>query len=90
MKTSIVKASVDSELKKSVEETLSKLGLTSSDVIRMLYAQIKLHGMVPFELRIPHIPNEETRETIEKALRGEELHKVDSIDQLKRELETDC
>lgn len=90
MKTSIVKASVNSDLKQSVEETLSRLGLTSSDVIRMLYAQIKLYGAIPFELRIPHIPNEETKETIKMALRGEELHKVDSIDQLKKELESDC
>ena len=66
------------------------MGLSSSDVIRMLYAQIKLHNAIPFELRIPHSPNAETRETIEKALRGEELHTVDSIEQLKKELESDC
>lgn len=90
MKTKIVKASINIELKDSVENILDQLGLTSSDVIRMLYAQIKLHGTIPFDFRLPHIPNDETRETIEKALRGEEIHKVDSIEQLKKELESDC
>jgi DNA-damage-inducible protein J len=82
-RTSIVKASINTDLKESVEEILSNLGLLSSDVIRMLYEQIHLHKAIPFELKIPHVPNAETRETIEKALRGEELHKVDSIEQLK-------
>jgi addiction module RelB/DinJ family antitoxin len=89
-KTETVKARINSDLKKSVEEKLQKLGLTSSDVIRMLYAQIDLYNSVPFDLRIPHIPNEETIKVLEKSMLGEDLIKVGSLEQLKKELDHDC
>jgi DNA-damage-inducible protein J len=89
-KTETVKARINSDLKKSVERKLQKLGLTSSDIIRMLYSQIDLYNAVPFDLKIPHIPNKETIDTIEKSKRGEELIRLDTIDQLKKELDVNC
>ena len=55
----------------------------------MLYAQIELYNALPFDLRIPHSPNEETMKTIDTARRGEEINRVESIDQLKKELDDD-
>ena len=52
-KTSPVYARIDTQLKDHAESILSKLGITPSGAIQMLYSQIVLRGGMPFDLRIP-------------------------------------
>jgi len=87
---STVKANISPELKKEAEIFLKRLGISSSQAIRMFYAQIVLRKGLPFEVNIPHIPNEETIKAIEEARQGIGLNKVENIDQLKKELDVDC
>lgn len=51
--TSAVYARIDSGLKESAESILTKLGITPSSAIQMLYSQIVLTRGMPFELRLP-------------------------------------
>ena len=51
--TSPVYARIDTSLKDSAETILSKLGITASGAIQMLYSQIVLHNGLPFDVRIP-------------------------------------
>lgn len=51
--TSAVYARIDNELKDSAESILSKLGITPSSAIQMLYSQIVLRNGIPFELKLP-------------------------------------
>lgn len=51
--TSAVYARIDKELKENAEEILSKLGISPSSAIQMLYSQIVLRRGIPFELRLP-------------------------------------
>lgn len=55
MRKAIVKAQIDEKLKADVEKTLERFGMTSSELIRMLYAQINLHKRIPFEIKEPEI-----------------------------------
>lgn len=87
---STVKANINPELKKEVESYLKKLGLTSSQAIRMFYSQIAIRKGLPFEVNIPHIPNKETIKAIEDARNGTDLTEVEDIEQLKKELGVDC
>jgi DNA-damage-inducible protein J len=87
---STVKANINPELKKEAEDCLKKLGLTSSQAIRMFYSQIALKKGLPFEVSIPHTPNKKTVEAIENARKGIDLHEVDNIEQLKKELDVNC
>ncbi len=50
----------------------------------MYLSQITLHKGIPFELKIP---NEITANTLQDAENGENIHKVDSVDDLFRELD---
>lgn len=87
---STVKANINPELKKEAETYLKKLGLTSSQAIRMFYAQIAMRKGLPFEVIIPDIPNAETIKAIEEARLGINLNEVGDIEQLKKELDVDC
>lgn len=51
--TSAVYARIDNELKDNAESILSKLGITPSSAIQMLYSQIVLRNGIPFELKLP-------------------------------------
>lgn len=66
--TTAVYARIDTELKESAEGILSKLGISPSGAIQMLYSQIVLCGGMPFELRLP-----EKRPVAEAALTKAEL-----------------
>ena len=68
--TAIVKASIEPQLKASVEDIFDKLGLTSTEAITLFYQQVKLNNGLPFSCEIP---NELTEETFQKTDRGEEL-----------------
>lgn len=52
-KAATVQARVDSKLKKQADIILHHVGLTSSQAINALYAQIVLRRGMPFELKIP-------------------------------------
>ena len=51
--TAAVYARIDPELKKEVEAILSKLNVSPSSLIQMLYGQIKLTKGIPFEIKLP-------------------------------------
>lgn len=51
--TSAVYARIDTGLKENAEEILSRLGISPSSAIQMLYSQIVLQRGMPFELRLP-------------------------------------
>ena len=53
MQDAVVRARVDSRLKNETEEVFEKLGLTTTEAIRLFLAQVKLRGGLPFEVRIP-------------------------------------
>ena len=51
--TTAVYARIDSGLKENAEQILSRLGITPSGAIQMLYSQIVLQRGLPFEARLP-------------------------------------
>lgn len=51
--TSAVYARIDNDLKNKAEDILSKLGISPTSAVQMLYSQIILHNGMPFELKIP-------------------------------------
>lgn len=83
-KNSLVKARVNSELKHQADKVLKKLGVSMSEIINALLAQIKLTQSVPFQLRIP---NEETLQAMRETEQGIGLVECKDIDDLFEKLE---
>ena len=50
----IIKSRIDSDLKVEVEQILSALSITVSDVIRMTFAQIAVRKGLPFDVKLPN------------------------------------
>ena len=78
-----VRARIDEGLKEEAAAVLADMGLTVSDVVRIVLTKIAKNKALPFEMLVP---NKTTVETIEKSERGEEVYNAkdasDLFDQL--------
>ena len=84
-RTATIQARIDPEIKLKAQGILKKLHISMSEAISMYLTQVTLQKGIPFDLKIP---NELTSETIRKSERGEEIHKVNTMDELFKELES--
>ena len=53
MKDAVVRARVASDLKDEAEEVFDKLGLTTTEAIRLFLAQVSLRKGMPFSVALP-------------------------------------
>ena len=82
-KTAMIRARTDEKLKEQVEHIFHRLGMTTTEAINLFYRQVKVHRGLPFLVRIP---NAETRRTLEKSARGEDVIKCKDEKDLFRKL----
>jgi DNA-damage-inducible protein J len=52
--TAMIHVRVSSELKTKASQTLSKMGLSMSDAVRLLLTRIEADQALPFEVRVPN------------------------------------
>ncbi len=83
-RTATIQARIDPVVKERAQQILNTLNISLSEAISLYLTQISLNRGIPFDVKIP---NELTLATINKSERGEELHEVDSVDELLKELE---
>jgi DNA-damage-inducible protein J len=84
-KSATIRARTDEDLKERVEGILHDLGMTTTEVVNLLFRQIDLTRGVPFAVRLP---NAETRKTLEKSARGEDVKRFKNIDEMIKDLES--
>ncbi len=85
-KTEMIRARVEPALKEEAEEILTRLGLTPTAAITMLYKQIVLQRALPFEVALP---NATTLHAMQDAEEGRDLISADNLDSLLAALDQD-
>ena len=83
-RTTTIQARIDPEIKKNAQAILSKLNISMSEAISLYLTQVALQKGIPFKIKIP---NALTAETLKKSEAGENLHSVNSVDDLFTELD---
>jgi len=78
-KTNMIKAKIEPQLKKEVENIFERLGLSTTDAINLFYHQVKLWKGLPFDVRIP---NRTTIKTFKDTDAGKNLVRSDSADNM--------
>lgn len=81
----IVRARIDSDLKKEASAVLSEMGLSVSDAIRLLFVRVVAEKALPFDLRVP---NAETQAAMRDAREGR-VTRVTSVAALMADLDAD-
>ncbi len=77
-----VRARIDPAIKQEAALVLADIGLTVSDACRMMLTKIAHDKCLPFGSE----PNALTQQTLEKARRGEGIHRAKDADDLFRQL----
>ena len=67
MKTAVLHTRIAPALKTQAETVFDKIGLSSSDAIRIFFKQVILRKGIPFDVAIP---NKETAATLKKSERN--------------------
>ena len=78
----VVRTRIKSEVKDRAVAVLEPMGLTVSEVMRIVLTRVAHEGALPFELT----PNKLTQETLRKSARGEEVHRAKDAKDLFRKL----
>ncbi|MEM9243781.1 MAG: type II toxin-antitoxin system RelB/DinJ family antitoxin [Pseudomonadota bacterium] len=69
-KTAFIRARIEPELKNDVESILKELGISTSQMLTMLYKKIRRDKEIPIDL---HIPNKETAKAIAESRKGKNV-----------------
>jgi DNA-damage-inducible protein J len=78
----VVRSRVSVQVKEEATEVLNNMGLTVSDLMRIVLTRVAKERSLPFDLR----PNALTRETMERSARGEEVHHAKDADDMFEQL----
>jgi len=81
----IVRARIDSDLKKEASAVLSDMGLSVSDAIRLLFVRVASEKALPFDVRVP---NAETQAAMRDAREGR-VTRVSTVAALMADLDSD-
>ncbi|MBI3090813.1 MAG: type II toxin-antitoxin system RelB/DinJ family antitoxin [Candidatus Tectomicrobia bacterium] len=82
----LVQARIDGEVKEEAAAVLAAMGLTVSDVVRLLLTRVAREKKLPFE---PLVPNPTTIKAMKEARAGRRLARFKSVDALMADLHAD-
>ena len=82
-KTRMVHARIDPQLKKSAERIFTRIGISTTEAIRLFLKQVELHKGLPFAVSIP---NEETVAAMREANEPAALRRYRSFRELRKRL----
>ena len=85
MRTATIQARINPRVKAEAQKILNKLNISMSEAISIYLTQVTLHKGLPFEVKIP---NALTASTLKKIGEGKELHEVENVEELFKELES--
>lgn len=82
MKTTMIHARVEPDLKHEAEAILKQLGLNTTQAVTLFFQQVRLRKGLPFEVKLP---NDETQTALRDVLAGKNLEPF-SLDELTKEI----
>jgi DNA-damage-inducible protein J len=68
----VVRSRINADVKEKAAAVLGEMGLTVSDVMRIVLTRVANENALPFDLK----PNKLTRDTMRKTARDEEVHRA--------------
>ncbi|MBA3072232.1 MAG: type II toxin-antitoxin system RelB/DinJ family antitoxin [Anaerolineae bacterium] len=85
-KSAYISVRIEPDVKTETDSILKSLGISATEAISMFYNQINMRRGLPFPVEIP---NAATMKTINDAWAGINIHKVNSVEELRAEIEAD-
>ncbi len=86
-KTDVVRARIETHVKKSAEDILKRLGVSHSTFINMSYRAVVEEGGIPFSLHVPNTKTATVLKDARSATKRAKYTKVASLDALQASLD---
>ncbi len=83
-KTMMITTRVEPKVKKNAGSVLKELGLSLSEAINLFLHQVILHEGLPFDVKKPNL---KTEKAMRNSLKGKNLKRYKSLDELKAEFD---
>ncbi|MCP1440090.1 DNA-damage-inducible protein J [Erwinia persicina] len=74
----LVKARIPQDIKERAVAALNKMGLSTSDVIRMVMIRVADEGRLPFEVKTPNVATQAAMEELDNG-HGERFESADAL-----------
>lgn len=84
LKSAVVRARVEPEVKGAVEKIFDKLGMSTSEAINIFFKQVYLNKGLPFAIKLP---TEELKEAVEESRRKRNITKYSSAEEMFEDLD---
>lgn len=84
LKSAVVRARVEPQVKGTVEKIFGKLGLSTSEAINIFFKQVCLNKGLPFAIKVP---NEELKQAVASSRKGKDVTKYSSAEEMFEELD---
>jgi DNA-damage-inducible protein J len=84
IKSETIRARVEPDLKREVEQIFKTLGLSATEAISLFYNMVKLKKGIPFDVKIP---NQETQKVIRDSRKGIDVTTQGSLDDYFKKIE---
>ena len=78
-KTATIRARIEPELKKDVEDLFKKLGISTTEAISIFYRQVKLRKGLPFNVVVP---NKTTESVFKDTDANKNLIRCETVDDM--------
>lgn len=89
MHTEMLHVRVDKKAKAEAAKALKSIGISMSDVVRIVLNRIAVERALPFEVCIPHIPNAKTAKVLRDAKKGKGLGPRQTLEEHLAEMRAD-
>ena len=83
MLTEKVQARIDPALKRNAEKVFEKLGMTTTEAVRLFFKQVELYQGLPFSV---NLPNKTTLKAIQDADENRNMSRYESFDDILSEI----
>ena len=84
MLTEKIQARIEPDLKRNAEKVFQKLGLSTTEAVRLFFKQVELYNGLPFSV---NIPNKATIKAIRECDEGRNMSIYTSFDDLLGEID---
>ena len=81
--TTMLRIRIDDQVKREAAKTLTEMGLSLSDAVRLLLVRVIAEKAMPFEIKAP---NALTAKTLRASEKGKDLHSCANAEDMFRKL----
>jgi DNA-damage-inducible protein J len=89
MATTMMHVRIEEKVKAKAAKALKAMGMSVSDVVRVLLVRVATEQKLPFDVCVPHVPNAKTAKALRDAAKGKGFLPSQTLEQFMASVRAD-